>query len=102
MIGLPRKQWIVLAEAKLKDRKEHLGKEANTCEGCREILLCSGIVSFDVCNELDKMMADGLIAGPKKIPFRRMRQKYLPVSEDYLQFMGFKIQNNKLVAIEEE
>jgi len=85
IVGLKRKFWIPLAEASLKKRKELFGDEANTCEGCREILMCSGPISFQICQTIDKMMAEGLLKGPKKIPFRRMRAKFLPISEECLQ-----------------
>jgi len=85
IVGLARKLWIPLAEASLKRRKELFGEDANTCEGCREILVCSGPISFQICNTMDEMMATGLLKGPKKIPFRHMRAKFLPVYEEFLQ-----------------
>jgi len=82
MIKINRKVWVILAEDQLKRRKELFGEQANVCEGCREILICSGPISFQICQAIDELMTAGLLKGPKKIPFRRMRSKFLPIEEE--------------------
>jgi len=99
MIGLNRKSWITLAESQLNKRLKIFGKQANVCNGCLEILMCDGPVSFQICQTLDNMRDSGIVTGPKKTPWKRLRRKFLPITEDCLNAYGFKIQGNKLVKI---
>ena len=96
-IGIPRKLWINLARRQMARRKAIFGNQANVCKGCTEILLCSGPISFQVCETLDDMIATGLMSGPKKTPWQRLRRKYLPVSEECLKKYGILVKNGKLV-----
>lgn len=83
-LGINRKLWIALANDKLKRRKEVVKKYSMPCETCTELLMCSGIVGTHICSTIKKMQEDGLISGPKRIPFQRLRRKLLPISEDCL------------------
>jgi len=85
MKGLHRKLWIILAEKQLRRRKRIFGKQANVCRGCQEILICSGPISFQICQVVDEWIGLGFLAGPRKIyPFNKTRRKYLSADEQCL------------------
>ena len=96
-IGIPRKAWTLMAKHQLLKRQSIFGEQANVCEGCLEILMCSGPVSFGVCQAVERLQASGHITGPKKIPFAKLRRKTLPASKECLLAYGFHIEGNKLV-----
>lgn len=97
MLGLHRKLWIKLANHQLEKRLNAFGEKANTCKGCLEILICDGPVSFQICQEVDNLIGEGFLNGPKKIyPFERIRRKFLLVSEECLNAYGMKINLGKL------
>ena len=79
-----RKLWVALASDQLKRRKKFLGRYAKACIGCLEILMCDGPIGLHLCTTLDKMQEDGLIKGIRKIPFQKLRRKYLPISMNCL------------------
>ena len=94
-----RKLWVALANDQLERRKKFLGRYSKACEGCLEILMCDGPIGLHICTTIDKMQKDGLITGPKKIPFQKLRRKYLPVSVDCLIAYGIvkkELLNEKL------
>lgn len=99
MLLLSRKAWIILAKSQLNRRKELFGEEANVCDGCLEILMCSGPISLVICQEVDELVQAGLMTGPNKIPWRRLRRKYLPIEEECLKKYGFKEENGRLVSL---
>ena len=97
MIGLQRKAWVIIAENQLEKRLAIFGEEAKTCKGCKEILICSGPISFQVCQTVDELMETGQLKGPRKIyPFKRTRQKFLPIDEECLEKYGFLVKEGKL------
>ena len=96
---LARKSWVKLAKHQLAKRKKIFGEQANVCEGCLEILLCEGPVSLQVCQALDEMIQTGVMSGPKKIPYSRIRRRFLPVSTTCLAVYSVKVEGNKLVVL---
>lgn len=97
IVFIPRALWISMAREQLARRKEVFGDKANVCDGCCEILMCSGPISFQLCEALGVLIADGLVSGPKKIPYGRLRRRYLPASEEYLHSRGLRVENGRLV-----
>lgn len=93
---LARPVWVALAKRQLRRRLKVFGSKAKTCKGCLEILMCHGPVSFEVCHALDEGIASGILSGPKKIPFGRVRRKYLPVSVECLAAYHWKIVGDKI------
>lgn len=88
IVGISRKLWIALANDQLAKRKRIFGSQANVCEGCLEILMCEGPISFQVCERVEELMAAGLVTGPKKIKYSQLRRRILPVSIDCLEAYG--------------
>jgi len=83
--GISRKLWVALANDQLKRRKRYMGSSfAKPCSTCIEILMCDGPVGLHICRTIEQMQKDGLVEGPKKIPFEKLRRKLLPVSKDCL------------------
>ena len=86
----------------MEKRKGTFGDEANVCDGCTEILICDGPISFGVCRTVDEMLPTGLLIGPKKIPWQRLRRYFLPISKDCLKAYGLGVKDNKLVKLVKE
>ena len=86
--AITRKLFIALANDQYKRRKRTWGSEANVCNGCREILQCSGTISFQACQAIDDTVASEIMSGPKKSSFERFRSKYFGVSRDCLETYG--------------
>jgi len=102
MIGIPRKLGAIIAEDQFKRRKELFGEQAEVCMGCAEILICEGAISFQICKAFDGMIASGLIKGPKKIPWQKMRRVSLPIDENCLRKYGLMVRDNKLIKIDSQ
>ena len=102
MICLNRKLWRLMAEDQLKKRLEVFGEEAEVCRGCKEILICSGPISFQICKTVDEMITSGLLKGPKRVPWQRSRVKFLPVDEQCLAAYGLIINCEGRLALKEE
>ncbi len=81
---IERRLAVPIAEKQFRKRKRLFGARASVCFGCGEILICSGPISFEVCRTLDEMTASGLLSGPKKISWRRMRRRFLPIDDECL------------------
>lgn len=89
IILIPRKLWVALANDQLTRRRRYLGKGfAKPCSTCLEILMCDGPIGKHICSTLDKMQTEGLISGPKKIPFEKVRRKFLPIAIYCLEAYG--------------
>ncbi len=88
-LAIPRKLWIALANDQLSRRKRYLGAAfAKPCSTCLEILMCEGPIGLHICRTIENMQTEGLLKGPKRIPFQRLRKKYLPVSRECLEAYG--------------
>ena len=99
MIEIGRKAWCIMAEHQLTKRIEGFGDEANVCKGCQEILMCSGPISFQICQTVDEMLSTGLLKGPKKIyPFKKTRRKFLPIDGECLNKYGFTRDGQRMEA----
>ena len=97
IVGIKRDLWIRLARSQLRRRIYYFGEQAKVCDGCREILMCDGPISFQVCKTLDNMVVSGHIAiKPPKSTFRRIRKRFLPVSSDLLNAYKFYKDNGKI------
>lgn len=90
-----RKLWIALANDQFTRRKRIFGSQANVCRGCTEILMCTGPVSFQVCQALDELIKCGYVTGPKKIKYSRLRRKWLPISKECLEAYGILRKENE-------
>jgi len=89
IFSIPRKLWVALANDQLKRRQRYLGKAfAKPCSTCIEILMCDGPIGVNVCRTINKMIDDGLLAGPKRIKIEKRRAKMLPVSRYCLEAYG--------------
>jgi len=98
-VGLERKLWAILAEKQLRRRKRIFGKQVDICRGCQEILICSGPISFQICETVEERIESGLLKGPRKIyPFNRTRKKHLPIDTACLR--KYKSLINKIIEKE--
>ncbi len=89
IIGINRKLWVALANDQLAKHRRYLGKEfAKPCATCIEILMCNGPIGKRACGVVNQMVDDGLLKGPKRMPFGQLRRKLLPVSRDCLVAYG--------------
>jgi hypothetical protein len=95
-----RKLWVALANDQLKQHKRFMGSYAKPCETCLEILMCEGPIGIGICSTLHQMQDDGVISGVNKIPFSKLRRKYLPVSENCL--IAYGLLKKPSNAIEKE
>jgi hypothetical protein len=84
LVMINRKLWTALANDQLSRHRKFMGDYSKACVGCLEILMCEGPIGLGICSTLDQMQKDGIVSGPKKIPFHRLRRKMLPVSIDCL------------------
>ena len=83
IVGLKRELWIKLARSQLRRRLRGFGEHTRICDGCREILMCDGPFSFQICQTVDHMVAEGSISmSHPKTTFKRIRSKLLPASSD--------------------
>ena len=95
--AISRKLWIALANDQLKRRKRYMGNSfAKPCSTCLEILMCDGPIGLNLCRTIEQMQEDGLVKGPKKLPFERVRRKLLPISRDCLIAYGIVKGNGRL------
>lgn len=83
-ISIKRKLFIALANDQFARRKRTFGAQANVCKGCREILICDGPVSFELCDYVCSLQHDGTLIGPKRIPWERQRSKTYLISRSCL------------------
>ena len=97
IIGLKRDLWIRLARNQFRRRIKIFGEPAKVCDGCREILICEGPISFQVCKDLDEMVELGLmkVKSPKS-SFKAIRSKFLPVSTNCLAAYKFTKSNGNI------
>ena len=96
IVGLKREFWIKLARSQLRRRLHFFGEKARVCDGCREILMCDGIISFQICETVDKMVVEGTISvSHPKTTFKRIRSKFLPASSDCIDAYKFWVENGK-------
>lgn len=85
IVAINRKLWIALANDQLKKRRRYLGSAfAKPCSTCLKILMCDGPIGLNICRTVHQMQDDGLLTGPKRTPFEKLRRKYLPISRDCL------------------
>ena len=97
IVGIERGLWIRLARSQLRRRLHYCGEEARVCDGCREILLCDGPISFQLCRALDDMVVSGHIEiSPPKTTFKKMRSRYLPISTHCLAAYKFYTDHGKV------
>ena len=96
IVGIKREFWIKLARSQLRRRLHFFGEKARVCDGCREILICDGPVSFQICKTVDNMVNEGTISViHPKTTFKRIRSKFLPASSDCINAYKFWVENGK-------